>query len=76
MVEHHHGLLRDRLTKRIKTGDDYAGGEGFFTHPRRQIVGAMHTPAHIEPPILHGRQLDDARRLLPGIGPRGSKGTA
>src|SRR5262245_42543265 len=30
-------------------------------------------PQHIDPPIFHGRQLDDALWLLPGIGNRGIK---
>ena len=38
-----------------------------------QIIVAIHQPQHIDPPIFHGRQLDDAFWLLPGIGNRGIK---
>jgi hypothetical protein len=42
-------------------------------HKRMQVVLAIHTPEHIEPPILLGRKLDDALGLLPRIGHRGIK---
>jgi hypothetical protein len=38
-----------------------------------QIIVAIHKPQHVDPTISHGRQLDDALRLLPGIGNRGGK---
>jgi hypothetical protein len=34
---------------------------------------SIHPPQHLDPPLLHGRQLDDALWLLPGIGKRGIK---
>jgi hypothetical protein len=76
LVHDHHGLLRDCLTKRINTGNHHTGVDGVFKHLGMQIVVAMHTPSHVDPPILHGRQLDATPRLLPGRGEGGIKSQA
>src|SRR6266403_4497558 len=73
IVHHDNGLLRERLTKGIKTGDHHAGVYGAFKHKWMQVVLAIHKPEHIDPPIFPGRQLDDALGLLPSIGKRGIK---
>src|SRR5260370_22992077 len=70
MVHNDNGLLRERLTKGIKTGYHHAGVYGAFKHKWMQVVLAIHKPEHIDPPIFPGRQLDDALGLLPGIGNR------
>ena len=38
-----------------------------------QIIVSIQKSSHIDPAISHGRQFDDTRRLLPGIGHRGIK---
>jgi hypothetical protein len=73
IVDDHDGLFRDRVTKRIKTGNHHACVDGLFKHIGMQIIVALHKPQHIDPPLFHGRQLDDALWLLPGIGNQGIK---
>jgi hypothetical protein len=73
MVYDHHRLFRERLTKGIKTGYHHTDVYGAFKHQWMQVVLAIHTPEHIDPPIFPGRQLDDALGLLPGRGHRGIK---
>ncbi len=73
MVHNDNGLLRERLTKGIKTGYHHAGVYGAFKHTWMQVVLAIHKPEHIDPPIFPGRKLDDALGLLPSIGNRGIK---
>ena len=73
MVHNDHGLLRARVTKGINTGSHHAGVSGAFKHTWMQVVLAMHQPEHIDPPLLPGRQLDDALGLLPSRGNRGIK---
>jgi hypothetical protein len=73
LVDDHDGLLRDRVTKRLNTGHHHACVSGCFKHRGLPIIVAMHQPPHIDPPLLPGRQLDDALWLLPGIGHRGIK---
>jgi hypothetical protein len=73
MVHDNNGFFRDGLTKRIHTGNHHACGEGCCKHRGLQSIVSIHKASHIEPAISHGRQCDDARRLLPGIGNRGSK---
>src|SRR5215831_2670806 len=70
IVYDHYRLLRERLTKGIKTSNHHAGVDGAFKQKWMQVVLAIHKPEHIEPPIFPGRQLDDALRLLPSIGNR------
>ena len=76
IVDDHHRLFRERLTKGITTGSHHTGVYGAFKHKWMQVVLAIHTPEHIDPPIFPGRQLDDALGLLPGRGNRGIKRTA
>jgi len=76
MVDDHHRLFRERVTKGIKTGDHHTSVYGAFKHQWMHVVLAMHKPEHIDPPIFPGRQLDDALGLLPSIGNRGIKRTA
>ena len=59
------------MTKRITTGHHHARVEGLFKHRGMHIIVAIEKPSHIDPPIAPGGQLDDALRLLPGIGHRG-----
>ena len=73
MVHNDHGLLRARVTQGIQTGDHHAGVSGAFKHTWMQVVLAMHQPEHLDPPLLPGRQLDDALGLLPSRGNRGIK---
>ena len=73
IVHDNNGLFCDRVTKRIKTGHHHASVDRLFKHVGMQIIVAIHKPSHIHPTIAHGRQLDDALRLLPGIGNRGIK---
>src|SRR6267142_835279 len=42
IVDDNDGLLRDRLTKRIKTGNHHACVDGFFKHIRMQIIVSIH----------------------------------
>jgi predicted glycoside hydrolase/deacetylase ChbG (UPF0249 family) len=51
MVHDHHGLLRDRVTKGIKTGHDHAWVDHLFKHRGRQIILAMHKPSYIDPTL-------------------------
>ena len=76
MVHNDHGLLRERLTKGINTGDHHAGVSGACKQKWMQVVLAMHQPEHLDPPLFPGRQLDDALGLLPSRGNRGIKRTA
>ena len=71
IVHDNHRRLRDRVTKRITTGHHHARVEGLFNHRGMHIIVAIEKPSHIDPPIAPGGQLDDALRLLPGIGHRG-----
>jgi len=71
IVDDNDGLFRDRVTKRIKTGNHHTCVYGFFKHRGMQIIVSIHKPQHIDPTIAPGRQLDDALWLLPGIGNRG-----
>jgi hypothetical protein len=48
MVHDHHGLLRDGLTKRIKTGDADTGMDGGGQHKRVHLVGAIPKPSPID----------------------------
>ncbi len=73
MVHDNHRLLRDRVTKRIKTGNHHARVDRLCKHRGMQLIVAMHKPSHIDPTRAPGRQLDDALWLLPGIGNRGIK---
>ena len=63
-------------TKRIHTGNHHACVDGCCTHRGMQVIVSIHTSSHIDPAISHGRQFDDARRLLPGIGNRRIKRTS
>ena len=71
LVDDHDGLWHDRVTQRLTTGNPHAWVYGFFQQRGRHIIVAMHTPQPSDPPLLPGRQLDDALWLLPGIGHRG-----
>ena len=73
MVHDHHGLLGDRATKRIKTGNHHACVDRLFKHIGMQIILAIHKPQDIDATIAPGRQFDDALGLLPGVGNRGIK---
>jgi hypothetical protein len=59
------------VTQRITTGHHHARVDGIFTQQRRHIVRAMHQPEPMDPPILPGRQLDDALGLWPSRRERG-----
>jgi hypothetical protein len=71
MVDAHDSLGRARVTQRLTTGPPPTCGAGCFTPSGMPRIGAMHKPPPSEPPILPGRQRDDALGRLPGIGPRG-----
>src|SRR5262250_840704 len=70
IVYDHHRLLRERLTKGIKTSHHHASVDGAFKQKGMQVVLAINKPEYIDPPRFPGRQLDDALRLLPSIGNR------
>ena len=73
LVHNSNGLLRERLTKGIKTGYHHAGVYGAFKQKWLQVVLASHNPEHIDPPRFPGRKLDAPLGLLPRIGHRGFK---
>ena len=73
MVHDHHRLFCDRVTKRLTTGQHHARVEGVVQPLRLPILVAMEHPSPLDPPLAPGGQLNDALRLWPGRGHRGSK---
>ena len=68
IVHHDNGLLRDRVTKGIKTPYDHTSVDRLFKHRGMHIIVAIHQSSDIHPSISHRREFNDFTRFLPRIG--------
>jgi hypothetical protein len=73
IVDNDNGLLRKRVTKRIKTGNHHPRVDRLLKHRGMQIVLAIHKPSPIDAARTESGQLDDTLGLLPSVGNGGIK---
>ena len=67
MVHNDNGLLRERLTKGIKTPYDHTSVDRWFKHISMHIIVAIHKSSYMNPSIFPRREFNDFTRFLPRI---------